>query len=276
MIENAPAARPQTGLQAADIVYEALAEGGITRFFCLFNDNMPEIAGPVRSLRIYYMMIQKEWDSILVHFGGPSTSGEANIYGKNSDYIKIRINGLKGGSKYFWRVGSKGVHDVRTNLKTIQALYNYTPKERTPWQFDANTAYAPSDATVTKVMVPFAGNDNYVWYVYDKAKDVLVRYMSKKEFTDAATKKPIEVKNLIVQYVKYRSLNEGKGRQGITQTGTGEAEYIIGGKHIKGTWERKDLESQTIYKDETGKEIVLRPGNTWVAFHPADVKIKVE
>ena len=75
MIENAPAARPQTNLQKADVVYEALAEGSITRFFCVFNDNMPEDAGPVRSLRRYYMNMQKEWDSIIIHCGGAKNPG---------------------------------------------------------------------------------------------------------------------------------------------------------------------------------------------------------
>lgn len=287
MIENSAAARPQTGLQAADIVYEAVAEGGITRFFCIFNDNLPELVGPVRSLRIYYLMIQKEWDSIIVHWGGPHNGGDADVYGKASNHLKVRVDGLKGirvdgkktGTKlkqYVWRASGGGVHDCRANVKNIQTLYNYTPKERAPWLFDASTAYAPNDAAVSKVLLPFAHNENYCWYVYDKQKDVLVRYMDKKEFTDAATKKPVEVKNLIVQYVNYFSLNEGKGRQGIGQTGTGEAEFIIGGKHIKGTWERKDFDSQTTYKDETGKEIVLRPGNTWVAIHPANKKIKIQ
>ena len=286
MIENSAAARPQTGMQSADIVYEAVAEGGITRFFCIFNDKMPELVGPVRSLRIYYLMIQKEWDSIIVHWGGPHNGGDADVYGKASNHLKIRMDGLKGlkinGKKqsvklkqYIWRIPGGGVHDIRANLKNIQKLYNYTPKERTPWLFDANTAYAPNDATVSKVQLPFAGNENYCSYVYDKQKDVLIRSMNKKEFTDAATKKPIEVKNLIIQYVKYFSLNEGKGRQGIGQTGSGDAEFIIGGKHIKGTWERKDYDSQTIYKDDTGKEIVLRPGNTWVAMHPAGKQIKI-
>jgi hypothetical protein len=287
MIENSPAARPQTGMQSADIVYEAIAEGGITRFFCIFNDTLPEIVGPVRSLRVYYMNIQKEWDSIVVHWGGPHNGGDADVYGKASKYIKIRVDGLKGiridGKKtklklkqYVWRISGGGVHDCRANVKNIQTMYNYTPKERTPWQFDANTAYAASDKFVTKVILPFAGNDNYLWYTYDKEKDVLQRYMSKKPFTDTATKKAIEVKNLIVQYVDYYSLNEGKGRQGMKQTGTGKAAFVIGGKLIKGTWERKNLDSQTIYRDDTGKEIVLRPGNTWVALHPDSKEIKVE
>lgn len=276
MIENAPGARPQTNLQKADVVYEALAEGDITRFFCIFNDNMPEIVGPVRSLRIYYMNIHKEWDSILVHYGGSSTPGlESYVYGKSSDYIKIRVDGLKGKyNQYFWRVDSKGVHDVRTDLTKVQKLYNYTPNPRKPWQFDADINYANA-LPVTKIMVPFTNAENFVWYSYDSAKDMLIRYMGKDEFKDAVTKSAIEVKNLIIQYCKYKSLHDNKGRKNIVLTGTGEAEFIIGGKLVKGTWERKDLNSQTFFYDQNGMEIVFKPGNTWVEVHPNTIKVKI-
>ena len=63
MIENQSQARPQTGLQQADIIYEAMAEGDITRFMCIFNDQKPSVAGPIRSARLYYINVQKEWDS---------------------------------------------------------------------------------------------------------------------------------------------------------------------------------------------------------------------
>lgn len=275
MIENSPGARPQTNLQKADVVYEALAEGAITRFFCIFNDNMPEIVGPVRSLRIYYMNIHKEWDSILVHYGGASTPGaESYVYGKSSEYIKIRVDGLKGKyNQYFWRVDDKGVHDVRTDLTKVQKLYNYTPNPRKPWQFDTNVNYT-SASPVTKVMVPFTNAENFVWYSYDGAKDMLIRNMGKDVFKDAVTKSAIEVKNLVIQYCKYKSLNDAKGRRNIVLTGTGEAEFIIGGKLVKGTWERKDLNSQTFYYDQNGKEIVFKPGNAWVEVHPDTIKVK--
>ena len=154
MIENSPAARPQNGLQAADIVYEAIAEGGITRFLCLFNDHMPTTVGPVRSLRLYYLQIQEEWDSILVHFGGPMTRGlESDVFHTASAKLKLRVCGIKGivynndldhaksSGAYFWRsTDRKAPHNAYTNLEKVQALYDYTPNARTPWQFDANTA----------------------------------------------------------------------------------------------------------------------------------------
>ncbi len=279
MIENHASARPQIGIQAADIVYEAVVEGKITRFFCLFNDNMPKVVGPVRSVRLYYIFIQKEWDSILVHYGGPSVPGKKSyVYGNNTDYIKIRVDGLKGKyNKYFWRDKRRpSVHSVCTDLTKVQALYNYTPNERKSWLFDKNIDYQTSKGFVTKVYVPFSAEKTYAWYKYNREKDVLIRYIGKNEFKDAATKKPVEVKNLIIQYVKYKYLGEGKGRKYIDMTGSGKAEYIIGGKHIKGAWERKDLNSRTVFKNDAGLEIVFKPGNTWVEVHPHDAAITVE
>jgi len=278
MIENADGARPQTGLQAADIVYEVLSEANITRFFCIYNDKMPKKVGPVRSVRIYYINIQKEWDSILVHYGGPSTGKVANVYAESTEYIKIRVNGLKGAyGKYFWRTDDKkSPHNVLTDLTKIQSLYDYTPNARKPWAFKSEAAYAPEEPFVKTIHVPFISSENFITYSYDKEKDVFKRAMGGKPFTDTETDKAVEVKNIIVQYAKQYDLDEGKGRRMVEVTGSGKAEFFVGGKHLTGTWERKDLDAQTVYKDSTGAEITLRPGNTWIEVHPNTKEIKVD
>lgn len=271
MIENSLASRPQYGLQYADIVYEAPVEG-CTRFFCLFNDTLPEVVGPIRSARIYYIKIQQEWDSAYVHFGG-ADSGEANCYDEDSDHIKIRLDFIKGKyNDYYWRDSKfKAPHNAFTNLTKCQEVMDYEPEPR-PFNYDDSKVY--SGQTVSNVIMPFYSGT--VTYKYDDNNDVFVRYMKDKEFKDATTNEAIKVKNIIVQYTNFYHGNEVSGRWLCDQLGEGKAEFFIGGKHILGTWERAGYNNPTIYKDETGEEIVLKPGNTWIALHPNSKEIAVQ
>ena len=289
MIENSPAARPQTGVQQADIVYEVMAEGSITRFLCLFNDNLPVKAGPIRSTRLYYISIQREWDAPLIHYGGPSDSSKPSyVYGSNSGDIRLRLDGLKGGySKYFWRDSErKAPHNVYTDLTKFMDLYDYTPKDRTQFTFDPN--YAPQGDTVDTVGIPFSSKkDNFVEFRYNAATDKFERYMSGVPFevrtvtkdengndqTDTAI---LTTQNIIVQYAKtYLLSNDVKGRKMVDTVGEGKAEFFIGGKHLTGTWARESEDSSTVYTLDDGTPVTLKPGNTWICMQPTDDEIAV-
>jgi hypothetical protein len=270
MIENAPAARPQHGLQAADIVYEAPVEG-CTRFFCIYNDTLPEKVGPVRSTRLYYVRMQQEWDCAFVHFGGPQ-SGKSNVYVSSSDHIKTRIDFIKGAyNDYYWRDNKKSApHNAYTDVPKCQTLMREDAKIRT-FQYSDTLQY--SGNSFTDIVLPFYSGE--VTYKYNSEKDVLERYMGNKAFIDAATGEVVSVKNLIVQYNNFTHGNEAKGRWLCELVGNGKADFFIGGQHIEGTWERESYDAPTIYKDKTGNELVLQPGNTWIAVHPDNKTITV-
>ncbi len=297
MIENADGARPQTGLNQADIVYEALAESNITRFICLYNDEYPAVVGPVRSTRLYYINIAREWDAALTHIGGPSDASHtaSYVYGSNSNDIKVRVDGMKGNvSKYFWRSSDrKAPHNAYTNVQKIKDdLVDYTPDERTAWKFELSkeagkNLYSDYES-FEKVSLPFISKDNFVSYQYDAATNKLYRYMSGNEFltttvtqNDDGTQKyeteQVCIQNLIVQYANtYELSGDTKGRRGIDLVGEGDAEFFINGKHITGTWKRTSQNDSTVYYDDKGEQIVLLPGNTWVEVHPLAKKAIVE
>lgn len=117
MIENAPQARPQSGIDQAQVVYEMMAEGGITRYLCFFdlNQSVPSI-GPVRSARIYYVHIDQTYGLPLAHAGG------------NVDALKAisalgipNLDGLFAASPYFWRITSRRApHNFYTSIKSLQ------------------------------------------------------------------------------------------------------------------------------------------------------------
>ncbi|MBQ9941818.1 MAG: DUF3048 domain-containing protein [Christensenellaceae bacterium] len=285
MIENSPAARPQTGLQQADIVYEAMAEGGITRMICVFNDQYPVVAGPVRSTRIYYLNIQQEWDSPMVHYGGPSNESKPSyVYGSNTKYIKVRVDGLKGKyNDYFWRDDARSApNNVYTDVQKIKdELYDYTPNARDGFSFSADASYTGN--TVTEVGVPFlSGKATHTRFLYDAETGLFTRYLGDKAFDvrtvtlDENGKKktetaPMTVKNLIIQYANtYTIKGDNKGRRMVDVVGKGNCEYYINGVQVKGTWERESLTSSTHYYDDKGNPIVLQPGNTWICLQPTD------
>lgn len=279
MIENSTGARPQTNLQAADIVYECMVEGSITRFMCIYNDNIPDVVGPVRSTRLYYIRLQQEWDSPLVHYGGPSDADRPSyVYGKAASHIKLRIDGIKGASsKYFWRDKSrKAPHNAYTDLEKVLEAYDYTPEMRDPFQFSSDISY--TGQMVDTIYLPFeSGKDSFVTYTYNSATDKFERAMDGKEFIDAATDKPVEVQNIIVQYADTYVLdNDVKGRKMVDVKGEGSAEFFIGGRHLTGTWEKTAYEEATKFYLEDGQELTLKPGNTWIHLHPDDEEIRVE
>lgn len=271
MIENSSAARPQFGLQAADVVYEAPVEG-CTRFYCIYNDTLPEKAGPVRSARLYYIRIQQEWDCAYVHFGGPQ-SGKSNVYTSASDHINTRIDLIKGTfNDYYWRADDKSApHNAFTDVSKLPILMREEAVGRT-FLYSENPGY--SGDTISAVTLPFYSGE--VTYRYYANKGILLRYMGHNPFKDAETDSAIEVQNLIVQYNRFYHGGEAKGRWLCNQLGSGKAEFFIDGHHITGTWEREDYEYPTIYRDTFGNEIVLIPGNTWVALHPEEKEITVE
>jgi hypothetical protein len=263
VIENNKKARPQTGLQTADVVYEVPIEGGETRFVCIFSDNIPEMVMPVRSGRVPFLHIQHEWNAVFIHYGGSPGNASYTFYGNSlHDKIKIDIDGVHGYGKYFKRKAHvASVHSVMTYPQKAQKLYNYNPQPL-HWKFDSNISY--SGDQVLKINLYMCSNDkNFVSYTYDPVNDVYLRFMNGKVFKSAETKKQVCVKNLIVQRSTYVT-RAGAHLKVWDLVGNGIADIYIGGKHIKGSWEKKTEDSETVFYDDTGKQIVLRPGNTWI------------
>lgn len=270
MIENSVGARPQSGLQAADVVYEAPVEG-CTRFFCIYNDMLPTSVGPVRSARLYFIRMQQEWDSAYVHAGGPQ-SGLSNVYRESASHIDTRIDINKGTyAKYYWRIDERvAPHNAYVNVVQCQEAMDQESEGRT-FLFDEQVEH--DGPSISEIVLPFYIGK--VTYRYDATSGKLLRYSGSKPFVDADTGEAVAVTNLIVQSCHFYHGEEVYGRWLADLTGEGKADFFIGGKHFSGTWERSDYTQPTVYRDVAGQEIVLRPGNTWIALHPEEKAITV-
>ena len=268
MVENIAVARPQSGVIDADLVYEAHAEGGITRWLAVFLSRRPEVVGPVRSVRHYYMYLAQEWDAYLVHYGQSFIAEEL--------FNKVDVKRLNGfyDDKLFWRDKSrKAPHNVYINIEDCREKIDFS-QECKGFQFSSE-AISGGEA-YQKITIPYNSSENVVSYRYDEQQKRNLRFVNGKENTDRETGKQLSAKNIIVQYAKHSILEPGAGYRDVKLTGTGKAKYFIGGRCFDGTWERKDYDSQTVYYDKSGKEIRLQPGNTWIQLVQTDMQVKVE
>lgn len=268
IIENTPAARPQSGLINAEIVYEIMTEARITRFMAVFNDKEIKVAGPVRSLRHYYLDLVKEWNTLIAHYGASRFARDE--YNRDSS-IK-RADGMVR-TKSFWRDSSrKAPHNAYVNVEELRNEIKTKPNKFSN-KFDEGYEYTGQKySSVTLSYNSFTVNK----YVYDSKLGTHLRYINDNPHTDRESGNQIKVKNVIVQYAKHSSMNTKEGHIDVELTGSGKAQYFINGTTFTGTWKKESKTSPTLFYDENNKQITLQPGNTWIQVVPLDFKLDVK
>ena len=269
MVENTPDARPQAGLGEADLVYEAIAEGGITRFMAVYgNASIPVTVGPVRSARPYYVDFAQELDALYAHAGG-SQDGLAEITSTGVP----DLDGLIIGSPIFYRNNPHNVAYEHTLYTSTDALWKYAAQHWStatgtyaPWTFAAD---APaSTPTATKINVSVSTADYADEWDYDQSTNSYKRMQAGVPMIDMDTNKQIAVKNVVLETVTRVDSTESYGSitkpiSLYTLTGTGPALIFQNGNAIKGTW-KKTGSDRTRYYDASGKEVSFVAGETWV------------
>ena len=268
MIENFKAARPQSGIIDADLVYEANVEGGITRFLAIFQSKRPEKVGPVRSLRHYFMWLAQEWDAYLVHYG------QSFIAEEYFDKIDVkRLNGFYT-DKPFWRdTTRKAPHNVYIDPATCLDKIDYK-QEAQGFLFDVTKI--PDGSPYTDITIPYYKTITIVTYKYDQKKKLNLRSINGKPDVDRETGNQLFAKNIIIQYAKHSILEPGAGYRDVKLIDKGEAQFFINGSYIEGTWERKGADTKTVYYDDNNNEMYFAPGNTWVQIVQKDMNVTVK
>ncbi len=270
-VENHPQARPQWGIASADIVWEMLAEGGITRMMCMFADasRLPDKIGPVRSARHYFVELAEGFDSILVHFGG-STYGYDSLSQQGTDHI----DGMSDSG--FSRDKSRNVSSEHTAYTTKDDIINNIDKKdfrttvedgkETPFKFN-ETAVALSGGACENVTVPFSSSYTYK-YTYDAESKVYLSTLNGNAFRDDnGTQQSFT--NIIIVYSTVTPLNDGKGR--VTyDLSKGKGVYISNGTYENITWEKGDYTDIMKFYDADGNDLSLNAGRSYIALVPAD------
>lgn len=260
MIENHPAARPQSGLLQADLVYECQAEGGITRFMALYHSRPAEVIGPVRSARTYFVQWAKEWGAAYAHCGG-SNDGLATIRRLGL----IDLDEMSGSA--FWRDKTRSsphnLYSKTANL-TERIGTRKTAEPAARWQFGDWAAQPAKGLTIDY------GHKYKVTYTY--TDHAYSRSMNGTPHVDRETRTNIAPANIIVQFVKSKVV-DSEGRLEITTISSGKAILLTAGTYSEGTWSKADEKSPTLFRTADGKELTLAPGQTWIQVVPTTATV---
>jgi len=270
IIENHPAARPQSGLEDACIVYETLAEGGITRFLAIYTHKDCKNIGPVRSVREYFASIAKGYDAILAHCGG-SPTGYSTVKELHVAALDEFAN-----SGAYWRAKNRNrPHNLYTsteNLRKRAAQKKFDSEanfESFKFKDDISIQERPDE---TYVEIDFSSPKFKAKYEYDKGKNSYVRFMGGLPHKDSNSGEQLQVKNILVQITSIQIVDK-IGRVKIGTVGNGTAYAFLDGKATKGKWVRENSTSTIKFYDEFGKEIKLNRGQTWIEIIPPNRKV---
>lgn len=272
MIENAAfgGVRPQSGLSFAQIVYEVVVEGGITRFMAIYAGDMPEVIGPVRSARPTYLEFASEYDALYAHAGGSPEALQA------IDGLAIKsLSALANDSRFFYRDGSKVAPHNLFSSANLLALARRDKgldtkiAEFDSWVFKDEARPKTKPDVDVWLTIDFGSGPLYVaQYRYTYKTNSYSRWTGDEEQIDAVTGKPFAIKNVIVQVVPAAIPAGDGGRINFNVTGEGKAYIARDGVVVEGTWKKASRTSRTLWYDSTGKEVALNRGATWIAVLP--------
>jgi hypothetical protein len=263
MIENSPDARPQSGIKQAGIVYEAIAEGGITRFLTLHQQDKPQIIGPVRSLRMYYVDWLAPYNASVAHVGGSFYSLQEIRSGKYRDIDQF-FNG-----SYYWRAQDRyAPHNVYTSFEKLDALNaskGYTTSVFTGWpRVDGKPIDTPN---ATSIAINFGSPAFNTSYVYDKTSNHYQRSVGGQPHLDREEGQ-ITPAVVIAMKVEMTKIFEDGYREDIKAVGSGQAYIFQNGTAQEVTWTKPSRDAQITFTDATGKQVPLVRGQTWVSAIP--------
>jgi hypothetical protein len=264
-IENTPDARPQAGLASADVVYEQITEGDITRFIALFNSKIPDVVGPIRSVRVMDADVVSPLGGIFAYSGGvPETVDLINAAPVNA------VDENKAGSAMFRDNNKVAPHNLYGRGPGLLALGGKPVPIPPLFEYVSHDAKFSGEG-VASVNVGFPSGYS-VDYTYDPAFNTWRRSMSGAAFVDTSGA-PVAPTNVVVQFVG--CCVDGFEGARYQTVGQGEAWVFSNGQLVKGTWQRSDRTQVTKFLDANGQPIKLTPGRTWVEFAPTGTPVNV-
>ena len=289
-IDNAPAARPHYGIGQADMVFEIIVEGGVTRLAAVFQSQDPATIGSVRSARLVDRSLTPMVRGALVYSG---TSAYAwDLISKDASqgkYIELSADHAAGYYRVNFRAAPYNLFtsaaSQRQNLTKLKAeTANDIPK----WAFlvsqdhPATLAGMAGGAPATEISIPYRADTSAVSYQYDAATKTYARFQNAAgraaRDVDAVTNKPIAATDVVIIQTEIWEVQDivdaaGAFSNDMRMTGTGPATVFRDGLRQDGTWSRKDDLSPFVFRNAAGEQILLSPGQPWIHVVPMDMKI---
>lgn len=272
VIENHPHSRPQWGLTSSDIVFEMVAEGGITRMLLMYADasRLPKKLGPIRSTRHYFLDFAEGYDAIFTHFG-QSTYAKTQLNEHDID----NINGfVYPDDKYFSRDTSRDVASEHTAYTTkdkiVKAIkekeYRTTLKDgyTEPFQFNLYENEILKDGSCVVAKINFSTNYQYT-FNYDKQANVYYSHLNNEPFMDSNGTQQ-NFTNLVVLYTDISAISGDTKNRVDFDLSYGHGVYISNGSYCDINWEKGSSTDMLKLYDEDGEELKLNVGRTYIAF----------
>jgi hypothetical protein len=268
MIENSPDSRPQSGILHAGVVFEAIAEGGITRFLTLWQEASPQLVGPVRSLRQYYLDWLTPFDASVAHVGGSAKSLEQVRGGGYVDLDQFFNPGS------YWRATDRyAPHNVYTSFAKLDALNQAKGHTHSTFTGFVRKKETPSAApNATKIQVHISGPLYDSAYNYDRASNSYLRFNGGTPAMDREFGQ-LNPKTVIVMKVQESTVLEDGYRQSINTIGDGEVWVFQDGSIDHGRWHKADQKAQLTFTNDAGQVMALNPGQTWITAIPVNESV---
>ncbi len=259
MIENGPSARPQSGIKDSGVVFEAIAEGGITRLAVLYQEQTPQMIGPVRSVRPYYIDWMAPFDAAIGHVGGSYNALNTLRNGSFKDIDQF-FNGA-----YYWRATDRAApHNVYTSFAKLDELNQkkgYTTSTFTGWGH--KTEHAADTPKATKITIPVSSATYDVSYDYDKTTNSYIRFLGGAPSTDRESGQVTPKVAIALKVPTHIGFEDGY-REQMTTDGVGDAYIFQDGTAIKAHWRKDNQKAQMTFYDNFGRQVLINPGQTWV------------
>ena len=279
MVDDQADARPQAGFNAASIVWQAPAEGGIPRYMMVFGEGDPPSVGPVRSSREYFITWAAEWRALYVHVGG-SPQAMATLAASGTGQLVFDGDEYRWGGTYLWRITQRfSPHNVYTDGKHLRALATRVGAAAPPagpaWTFGpaAPLADRPAGASLS-ITYPA----NQIDYRYDRGTNSYLRLVAGLPQVDAGDGRQVAPVNVVVMTVAFGPLNDGhpqKKRLEAQNIGAGPALIATNGVTIRGTWKKASTDAPTLFYRSDGTPVTLTAGQTFIQVVPPGTPIRI-
>lgn len=272
VINNLPMALPQSGISQADIIYEVIAEGGITRLVAIFTNSTADKIGPIRSTREYFSPLAINHGAVLVHHGGSPSGYDAirNMGIQNLDGMSLE-------GTIFWRdpvrwnAGGMREHSSYTNQENVLSgmqtrgfstessgvyVFNFFEEHTVPTGFNVGL--------VDELVLPFS-TSHIARFDFDHESGLFYRYQRGQAHWDEYTDSQVTVSNIIIQQAPMSLVpGDTEGRMNVSLIGNGSGYLVTAGTYAPITWQRSSANTPTIFLDSQNNPINLNPGQTWI------------
>lgn len=274
MIDNSPKARPQHGLAAASIVYEMLAEGGITRYMAIYLEGEAETVGPVRSARHYFVYAAAGHDAVYAHCGGsPQAYREiAGLSIRSLDDMKDR--GI------FRRSNDRSApHNLYTSIATLRKEMAARGWEKTQapeplWKFTDESGQG-KPATYVRIPYPKGYQGYSVRYEFDQESGTYKRYVADAPHVDASDRSQIRAKSIIVLFIKSWPIpKDPELRIDMDIVGSGSGILFVDGKQRDIKWSKASKTGPFCFSESNGEPLKMQRGNVWIQVVPLETQVE--